>query len=131
MSQYLQLFWQLVKFGMVGVGAAMVHFIVALAVIHYCQLSLPVANIIGFVSAFWVSLFGHQFFSFNATTLPLRQTFWRFFLVAIIGFIVNESCVIALRQITTWSNQWTLATAILLSAAVTFVLSRVFAFKTS
>lgn len=131
MSPSFQLFWQLVKFGMVGAGAALVHVIVALWAMRYWQLSLPIANVIAFASAFWVSLFGHQFFSFNATSLPLRQSFWRFFLVAVFGFMINEGCVIALHHVTTWSNQLILATAILISAAATFVLSRVFAFKTS
>lgn len=131
MNPSIQFVWQLIKFGMVGASAALVHVIVALLVIRYWQLSLPIANIIAFGSAFWVSLLGHQFFSFNAATLPLRQTLWRFFLVAIIGFIINEGCVIVLHLATTWSNQLILLIAIVLSAAVTFVLSRVFAFKTS
>lgn len=131
MTPSIQLFWQLIKFGVVGASAALVHVIVALWTIRYWQISLPIANIIAFASAFWVSLLGHQFFSFNATSLPLRQTFWRFLLVAVFGFIINESSVIVLHQITTWSNQLILLTAIVLSAAATFVLSRIFAFKTS
>lgn len=131
MTPSIQLFWQLIKFGVVGASAALVHVIVALWAIRYWQVSLPIANIIAFASAFWVSLLGHQFVSFNATSLPLRQTFWRFFLVAVFGFIINESSVIVLHQITTWPNQPILLTAIGLSAAATFVLSRIFAFKTS
>lgn len=131
MSDKLSQIWQVLQFGLVGAVAALVHLAVALFVIVYFSLSLPIANVIAFLTAFWVSLLGHHFFSFNTTTLPLYQTFWRFFLVAILGFSINEGCVVILHQLTSVSNGLILITAIMISAVVTFVASRYFAFKIS
>lgn len=118
---------QLARFGVVGVGAMTVHWLVVVAIV---PLGIPelIANVIGFCVAFNVSYFGHHYWTF-ASTIETLTTFKRFLTVAITSFIVNECLYSLLLNFTTLDYRTALAIVLVAVAALTFVLSRLWAFR--
>ncbi len=123
-------FWQLARFGIIGVLAAITHYLIAIALTQQ-HVAAAWANLVAFVIAFWVSYFGHRYFSFNAGDIAHQQTLPRFILVAVCGFIFNESLLLAMLHYTSISIDVGLPFIIVLTAVLTFVFSRFFAFKTT
>lgn len=118
---------QLQRFGGVGLLAAAVHY---LSCLLFSQAGVPplLANVGAFLVAFQVSYFGHRHLSFEVSDLPHRQTLPRFFAVAVLGFMVNELLFWLALTYTALPYQFSLGVIILLVAAMTFALSRAFAF---
>lgn len=87
------------------------------------------ANVIGFGTAFNVSYFGHRNWTF-ASDAAHSTTFWRFFLVALSSFALNEAMYFVLLR---WGMDYQIALAIVLVtvAVLTFVLSKTWAFRHS
>jgi len=56
---------QLVIFGLVGVLATAVHYVIALLAVEFLLLSVYLANIVGYLFAVGVSLFGHGRFTYR------------------------------------------------------------------
>lgn len=120
----------LLRFGMVGALAALTHYLVAAACIHSGLTSPAWANPVGFGVAFWVSYFGHYHFSFaDADRSGHRQALPRFLLTALAGFVTNHLVYLGLLHFTPWSPYVDLFIALVLVAAMTFVLSRHWAFR--
>lgn len=129
-TSILKTIGQLMRFGIIGVLAALTHYAIAIALAHHGMLPAW-ANLIAFVVAFWVSYFGHRYFSFDAGDVAHQQTLPRFILVAVFGFILNESLLLLMLHFTTMTMAVGLPFIIILTACFTFVLSRQFAFDTS
>ncbi len=122
-------FWQLARFGVIGVLAALTHYMIAIALTQQ-QLAAAWANLVAFVIAFWVSYFGHRYFSFNAGDVAHQQTLPRFIMVAVGGFIFNETLLLLMLRYTSITIDIGLPFIILLTAVFTFIFSRFFAFAT-
>lgn len=120
---------QLAFFGGVGAAAAATHYLVVLALVPL-GLHPLLANVVAFAVAFQVSYFGHRHLTFASTArqLPHRQTLPRFLLVAVTSFLLNEAMFFLLLRYTTLPYQLSLAIVLVTVAALTFVLSRRFAF---
>lgn len=119
-----ELFW----FGVVGVTAMLVHLgSVSLLLV---PLGLPplVANGVGFLLAFQVSHAGHHKLTFGTAQAPASRSRWRFFLVAVISFAVNELMYAALLHFTDLDYRVALAIVLVAVAALTFVSARNWAF---
>ena len=125
-----QTFWQLARFGVIGVLAALTHYAIAIVLTNH-SIAAGWANLVAFVTAFWVSYFGHRYFSFDAGDISHQQTLPRFILVAVIGFIFNETLLLLMLRFTSISIDIGLPFIIILTAAMTFILSRQFAFETT
>lgn len=121
---------QLMRFGVIGVIAAITHYGIAIYLTN-SHFSAAWANLIAFVIAFWVSYFGHRYFSFDAGDVSHQQTLPRFILVAVLGFILNESLLLLMLHFTKISMALGLPFIIILTAISTFILSRQFAFNTA
>lgn len=121
---------QLMRFGVIGVIAAITHYCIAIFLTD-THVAAAWANLVAFVIAFWVSYFGHRYFSFDAGDVSHQQTLPRFILVAVFGFILNESLLLLMLHFTKISMALGLPFIILLTAMFTFILSRQFAFDTS
>lgn len=121
---------QLIRFGMIGVLAAITHYGIAIFLTSH-QVAAAWANLVAFIMAFWVSYFGHRYFSFEASDVSHQQTLPRFILVAVLGFILNESLLLLMLHFTKISIALGLPFIIILTAIFTFILSRQFAFNTS
>ncbi|HEY4714438.1 MAG TPA: GtrA family protein [Aquirhabdus sp.] len=121
---------QLIRFGVIGVIAAITHYCIAIFLISK-DMPAAWANLIAFVIAFWVSYLGHRYFSFDAGDVSHQQTLPRFILVAVLGFILNESLLLLMLHFTKISMALGLPFIIILTAIFTFILSRQFAFNTA
>ena len=120
---------KLAAFGLVGLTAAGVHYLVVwLLVSHYAVAPLA-ANVGGFLVAFWTSFFGHRHLSFaHARPAPVRQSLPRFAAVALTGFAVNESLYAWLLAYTPLPYTWALVLVLGTVAVATYLLSRFWAF---
>jgi len=116
-------------FTLIGAIAALVHYIVAVALEASALLAPYNANIIGFLCAFPVSYFGHRTFSFSAQKNSHSQAFPRFLMVAVGGFLANQLLVVSALNITHLPFWLVLAVVMVLVAVSTFILSRYWAFK--
>lgn len=117
-------FW----FVLVGLSALAAHWVILVVVVSAAGLHPLVANVIGFMVAFNVSYFGHRELTFSAQDRPHRRTASRFAAVAVSMFLVNE---VLYWAILSWTMlRYDIASLIVLAAvaALTFVLSKLWAF---
>lgn len=121
------LVFQLARFGLVGVAATGVHFMVALG-LHWFGLALLLANVVAFLAAFQVSYWGHSQWSFGGHGLSRRQSLKRFFGVSIAGFLVNEGLLFLLTRTTELPAAVMLAIVLVVVALLTFAASKFWAF---
>lgn len=119
-------FW----FALVGALAALVHYAVAVGCHAFGLLPTP-SNVFGFCCAFPVSYFGHRYWSFQATQVPHIQALPRFLMVALLGFSGNQTLLLLGLHYTSAPFWLVLGVVMVLIAAMTFVLSRYWAFKQS
>jgi len=121
---------QMLRFGLVGALATLVHIIIGFLLIQSGWQPLT-ANVAAFATAFLVSFCGHLGFSFADEDVDPMTALWRFSLVAIAGFSVNEALLFGLLSRTTLSGTLALSLATGCAALFTFWLSRVWAFRSS
>ena len=119
-------FW----FVLVGASAALTHMAVFTLVLVLVPTLWPeIANVAGFLIAFFVSFVGHRRFSFQDAGTSLMQSFLRFAATAVAGFVTNETVFILLFRLLGLPTWVALISGIVFSAVQTFVLSRIWAFK--
>src|SRR5690349_6327456 len=85
-----QLFLQLMRFGVVGGLAAMVHLSVVVMIVQTMQIAPLVANVMGFLIGFQVSYYGHRYFTFADSDSLHRVAIPKLFLLQVMNFIINE-----------------------------------------
>ena len=116
------------RFALTGGVATLVHLAVAIMLIR-----LGVAPLIGnsaaFATAFMVSFWGHHLFTFAGHGVDAQNSLSRFAIVAVLGFIANESGLALLLKLATTPAELALLVSTLLAAVFTFFLSRYWAFK--
>jgi putative flippase GtrA len=114
----------LMRFGGVGVLATLVHIAVAAAV-FWCWASVSpfLANVLAFLVAFQISLWGHRRFTFRR-----RGRSGRFFLIALAGFAANNGILASLLATTSISGLPAIAISTLLVPLAMFVAARLWAF---
>ena len=117
------------RFIVIGCAAAAVHLAVVRLLVG-AQLLVPLAaNVVGWLVAFGVSFAGHYGWTFAQQRAPLRHALPRFFALSALGFAVNElAYVVALRFIP-WRYDVLLAGVLVGVAVGTFVLSKLWAFR--
>lgn len=123
--------WRIARFGVVGLAAAAVHYWTVVALVELFEIVPLRANVGGFVLAFWVSYFGHRYWTFFDTADPQskKQSFLRFLSVAVLGFCMNALLFYLLLHYTAMPYYISLAIVVLTVAAMTYVLSRLWAFR--
>lgn len=113
----------------VGVSAAGVHALMVWMLVGFLTLPPLLANVGGFLTAFWVSFFGHRYLSFDhGRPGHWWQALRRFALVATLAFIANEILYAALLS---WTNLSYLVALVVVLGSVavgTYILSRLWAF---
>jgi putative flippase GtrA len=87
------------------------------------------ANAGGFLVAFLVSFFGHRLLSFRDAGTSVAQSFQRFAVTALAGFVSNEVIFMLLLRGAGWPALGALLVALLAAAAQTYFLSRFWAFR--
>ncbi|MDO1585587.1 GtrA family protein [Rhizobium oryzicola] len=121
---------QIAFFAAVGLLATAVHYAAALLLTRFLPLTL--ANPCGFAVALMVSYFGHARLTFSAVAGQGRHVrrFPKFILVALGGFIINQSIVFALSR-TVLPNWLVLGIAIAVVPVATFIASKFWVFAVS
>jgi putative flippase GtrA len=119
---------QIIRFAIVGIGATLTHMLAALALLHFLKVSPLTGNFIGFLVAFVVSFTGHYFWTFSRPGKH-RRALLRFFVTALAGFLINTMVLVALLADGRISETLSLAFAIAVIPAVTFLIGRFWAFR--
>lgn len=118
-----------IRFGLVGVTAAAVHYVVALGVHAGLHVPPAWANLLAFVMAFPVSYAGHRAFSFPGSLRPHAQALPRFFTVALASFVGNQALLLALLHTLAWPFWLALGATLAAVAVATYAFSRHWAFR--
>lgn len=119
---------QMLKFGLVGGLATFVHMVIGALLIQSGWAPLT-ANTGAFAVAFLVSFVGHLGFSFSDQDTDARQALRRFACVALLGFGVNEALLSVLLAQAGLGETLCLWLSTGSAALVTFVLSKLWAFR--
>jgi putative flippase GtrA len=126
---------QLLVFAIVGCVAAVIHLSVVALLVEGLHVRILAANVFGFCVAFLVSFYGHAHWTFPQSAGRRTLARKRFFVVAVTGFIANQSAYASgLDAMGDKGDVWylpILVAVIFGVAGFTFVLSKVWAFAQS
>ena len=120
--------WRLLRFGIVGGLAALVHLSVVMMLVEGVRLSPLRANVAGFALAFLVSYGGQRHFTFHDGGSPHRQALPRFLLVTIAGWLLNQGLFALLLACTPLPYALALGLVLALVASLTFLLGKYWVF---
>jgi len=115
-------------FIVVGATAALVHWLVVVALVGASGLAPLIANIIGWLVAFLVSFTGHYQLTFRHQRGSLLRSVKRFFMLSAAGFLVNEASFAVLLYKTDVPYELLLGLVLVGVAFLTFIASRFWAF---
>jgi putative flippase GtrA len=87
------------------------------------------ANALGWMIAFLVSFAGHYWLTFRHTAQPIGMAIRRFFTISAITFCVNEASYSWLLRTTRLRYDVLLALILIAVACMTFLASRLWAFR--
>ena len=127
MSKHRRLAW----FVATGCAAAALHWLVVVALVGLRQWPPLAANVLGWVCAVGLSFSGHHHLSFRGHGAPLRRALPRFLAISAGGFAINE---LGYALLLAWAPQHyrlSLAAMLVAVAALTYLLSRHWAFLRS
>ena len=116
------------RFVLVGASAALVHLLAA-AVCVRLGLHPLAANVVAFHVAFVVSYIGQSRLTFADRIVSMRDGLPRFLAVSYLGFATNEAMYALLLAYTRLHYLVALAGVLVAVAAMTFLLSRAWAFR--
>ncbi|MFV0486440.1 MAG: GtrA family protein [Vibrio fluvialis] len=118
-------FWQLNRFAMVGVLATTLHLsVVRIGYWLANGVSEYEINAIGFLIAFVSSYLGHRYFTFAQ-----KGSFFKFLVVALIGFGVNNVILASLLKEGQLMGWGAVMISTISAPVMTFTLSKCWAFK--
>ena len=125
----LKLLRQISWFVAIGCAAALTHWLVAVLCVREYELAPLLANVVGWLVAFFVSFLGHYHFTFRLQRGPWVRAARRFFLVSALGFCINELAYAYLLHVTSVRYDVLLALILIGLAVLTFILGRFWAFS--
>jgi putative flippase GtrA len=123
-----KLFWQLVRFVVIGASAALVNFAIVVALVESHLLQPLSANVVAFIIAFQISYWGHRHWTFAATNQH-KIAVPRLLIVSISNFFINQSLFyILLYQ---YHLHYMIALLIVLATLplITFTINKFWVFK--
>jgi putative flippase GtrA len=82
--------YQIMRFGIVGVAAAIVHFSMVVLLVQEFAYAPLLANVAGFLIAVQVSYFGHRHWTFSETSVLHREAYPKLIAVQVMNFSLNE-----------------------------------------
>lgn len=122
---------QVIRFVVVGCAAAAVHLSVVTVLVRLAGAAPLAANVAGWALAFWVSFIGHYGWTFRGTVLTRSVAARRFVLLSATGFAVNEGLYALALHWSALRFDLLLVVVLLVTAVLTFLASRVWAFQGS
>ena len=128
-KRQLQELFMLVRFGIVGVVATLVHMAVAAFLVHSETANVYLANLVAYLTAFIVAFSGHFFWTFNNGG-PLGQAIWRYFVISASAFGVNNLVLLTLVQSGLVSKVSSVIVAAAIVPVLSFFASRFWGFRT-
>lgn len=124
---------RVLRFGIVGLTAAAVHYWVVIGLVELAHIAPLHANVGGFIVAFWVSYFGHRHWTFSDAVASYADgdhpSFLRFLAVAVLGFCMNQLLFYLLLRYVGLPYYVALVLVVFTVAVMTYVLSRLWAFR--
>ena len=115
------------RFGVVGLAATGLHFLLALLLIKLGIHAL-LANFGAFCGAFILSYLGHAHWSFRDQNHSRHSSIERFIIISGMGFLVNETLFAVLLSRTPLPHELALALTLVTVAGATFLFLRHWAF---
>jgi len=88
---YQALWWQLCRYGLMGLLAASIHFILVIFLVQKCSQAPLMANMLAYPFSFQISYWGHRLWTFDGTTAPHLSALPKLITVQIINFIIGQS----------------------------------------
>jgi len=85
------LFFQLCRFGIVGLTAATVQFSLVVILVQYFQYAPLVANVMAFMVSVQVSYWGHRMWTFNDTTSLHIETLPKLLTLQLCNLLASEA----------------------------------------
>lgn len=125
----MDLFKQIIRFILVGTVAALVQLSALYFLVDFLNWHPLNANILAFILAFVVSYSGHQFWTFGSIKTRNREALWRFFIVAISSFLLNQSLFYIFLIHFHVYYLWALIIVLMIVPPITFILSKLWAFR--
>lgn len=127
--QYKDLFFQIARFGIVGLTAAAVNFGIVVLLVETMHFTPLMANAFAFLLAFQVSYWGHRNWTFMASESLHRVALPRLLLVAGLGFVANQSLFYFFLTVAQWPYQIALLADLTILPMITFVLNKFWVFR--
>jgi putative flippase GtrA len=118
---------QIIRFGLVGISAALVQFLGVAGFVSFFHLKPLIANCFAFLFAFQVSFLGHTHWTFKAKNSA--QTKRKFFVVSSCSFALNQTLYAYLLKYSHLHYLLALLIVILIVPGLTFLLSKFWAFR--
>lgn len=126
-SAFYRLVGQLLRFGLVGGLATLVHLSVAWLVLQvWAQGSPFLVNLVAFLVAFQVSFWGHSRYTFRHKGSP-----WRFLLVTLGGFAINNGLLWIFLALGLYSGFAAICLSVLMVPLFVFLASRLWVFSST
>lgn len=119
---------QALRFGLIGSLATLLHLVTGALLIH-SGCSPLLANAVSFLIAFTVGFWGHANYSFADQNSDLTIAIKRFSVVALVGFLLNETLFAILLSQTHLRPVHALILTTGFAALFTFLFSRNWAFR--
>jgi len=129
LRSHVPLLLQLIRFSITGGLATITHFMTVVLLVELTSLHPLSANVFGFFCGFIVSFSGHRFWTFADTTQLVRIALSRFFLIAIINFICNQSLYYIFLTKFHWNYTVALILVLGTMASITFLVSKLWVFR--
>lgn len=121
-------FFELARFGIVGVGATLTHLGVAYLLASHSEMPLVICNTMAFGVAFIVSFLGHYHWTFKPAG-PARGSLFKFFAVAVLGLIASNILLFILVELNIANDFTKLLISIFIIPIVSYILSKCWAFR--
>jgi putative flippase GtrA len=119
---------QFIRFGLTGGLASLVNYVLVILLVEFTRIHPLDANIIGFSCGFVVSFVGNRYWTFPGTRRTMSSALPRFFLLAAINFILNQSLFYLLLRFTKLHYTLSLLLVIITLAFFTYFLSKFWVF---
>lgn len=129
LSHFLPLIKQLIRFGIVGLCAAGIHFLLVILFVEREMVSPLFANFLAFLVSFQISYWGHRNWTFHGTTVLHRTAFPKLFLVGTSGLIANESLFYLFLNVFHLPYQLALFFVLTILPIINFMLGKLWVFR--
>lgn len=125
---YLAEMLTIVRFGVVGIIATLVHMGGAGLLVGYQLAGVFSANLIAYLIAFWIAFSGHFFWTFQGRT-DYRTAIQRYFVISASAFAINNILLIGLVRYGLLSEVTNVVLAAGVVPVISYITSRLWGFR--